>query len=355
MYLRYGDKQVLDDNYPAIQRWLAFLDSKSKDHVLEHYGAETWGFFADWVAPGRQIGGRWTNAVPKECDVFFNNCYAIENIAIAAKIAHILGKIDDAKHYDQEADLRRVAVDQRFYNKDREVYVNGEQAYQAIALLSDVCPVSRRPLLNAKLAQLIEEAQMGHLNTGVLGTFLMLQYLAKIHRDDLIDKMVGQRTFPGWGWMLDQGATTIGEQWGGRFSQVHTSFLSVNSWFIEGVGGIKPDESSPGYQHFIIRPAVVGDIASADTFFDSIHGRIANDWKVQDGRLRLDVIVPANTTATIYIPTTDAHTVTESGMSANQAAGVRAARNEKGLAVYDLVSGEYHFSARSVSNKSAVR
>jgi alpha-L-rhamnosidase len=346
MYCRYGDRQVLEETYPAIQRWLKFIDSKTQDHILQHYGPDMWGFFGDWVAPGRQLGGRWTNAVPRECDVFFNNCYTVYVIDLTARIADVLGKVDDAKRYREDAALRRAALDKKFFDIDRQQYVNGEQPYQAIALLSEVVPPERRPQVDAMLRMLILDAQKGHLNSGVLGTFFMFRYLQGHDHNDLIETMVNQETFPGWGWLLGQGATTIGEQWGGGFSQIHSSFLSVNSWFIEGAAGIQSDEGSPGYKHFFIRPAVVNDLTWVNAHFDSIRGRIVSGWKRGGGEISMDLVVPANTTATISIPTLDPTSVKESGAPAAKAVGVKRIVRARGGIVCDVEAGEYHFSAK---------
>ena len=343
LYLRYGDRRILEQSYPSIRKWIDFLDSESEGDLLRHYGDESLGFYADWVAPGRQIGGRWTNAVPKECDLFFNNCYFIHNIAIAGEIARVLGKEEDARRYDEEARKKRRAVHAAYYDVLREVYVNGEQAYQAISLWAGVIPDGQRAQLSNLLALLIVEGQKGHLNTGVLGTFFLLECLLQENRNDLIFQMVNQRTFPGWGWLLDQGATTIGEQWGGLASQIHSSFLSINSWFIEGIGGIRMDPDGPGYERITIRPAVVGDLTWANTSYDSIRGPIVSRWTIADGRFELEVEVPANTTATVHVPACGVEAVREGGRPAATAEGVASARLEGDRAVFEIGSGRYHF------------
>jgi alpha-L-rhamnosidase len=343
LYLRYGDKRILEQSYPSIRLWISFLNSKSKDHILQHYGDESLGFYADWVAPGRQLAGRWTNAVPKECDIFFNNCYFIHNVEVAARIARILGKEEDAQYYEEQVQLKRKAVHTKYYDPLREVYVNGEQAYQAMALLTGVIPEAQREKLSNLLALLITEAQKGHLNTGVLGTFFMFQHLLQANRNDLIFQMVNQRTYPGWGWLLENGATTIGEQWGGMASQIHSSFLSVNSWFIEGIGGIQVDPDMPGYKHIVIRPAIVGDLTWANVSYDSIRGPIVCAWKLVEGRFDIEVEIPANTTATVYLPVKKVEAVIEGTTPAPKAKGVRFIRLENGMAMFHVESGRYNF------------
>jgi alpha-L-rhamnosidase len=99
--------------------------------------------------------------------------------------------------------------------------------------------------------------------------------------------------------MLQRGASTIWENWSGG-SHIHDCLISIGSWFIQGVGGIRIDESSPGFRHFIIKPAVVGDLTFARTRYHSIHGQIAADWRIENGVRRLEVMVPPGTTATVH-------------------------------------------------------
>jgi alpha-L-rhamnosidase len=156
--------------------------------------------------------------------------------------------------------------------------------------------------------------------------------------------MANQQTYPGWRHMLDQGATTLWEQWDGQNSLLHSSFTSIGSWFIEGVAGIQLDPNQPGYKHFLIRPGIVGDLHWARGEFDSLYGKIRSEWKVSEGRLTLTVDIPANTSATVIVPTDNPASVTESGKPANEAHGVRFAGSVGNTASYDVGSGHYTFS-----------
>lgn len=180
-------------------------------------------------------------------------------------------------------------------------------------------------------------------DSGVLGTYFLLKSLTEAERSDLVYPLVNQRTYPGWGYMLDQGATTIWERWNGEESQNHTSFLSVGAWFIEGLAGIRPDPAAPGFKHFFIRPAVVGDLTFVRASYRSIRGPVASQWRIENGRFHLEVEVPAGSTATVYVPTRDRSAVRESGGPTEQADGVRFLRLENGAAVYQIDSGQYAF------------
>jgi len=207
-------------------------------------------------------------------------------------------------------------------------------------------PEDLRKIIFNKLEDGLLVKSHGHLDTGMLGTRFLIQYLMENDRNDLLYTVFNQKTYPGWGYMLSQGATTFWEQWNGYWSQIHSCFTSPGGWFYQGLAGIRPDESAPGFKKIIIKPAVVGDLAWVKARHDSPYGRIACDWRRDADRLTLDITIPANTTATAYIPAQDLAGVTESGKPAAQAAGVKYLRAEGGRALLLLESGSYHFKSR---------
>ncbi len=184
----------------------------------------------------------------------------------------------------------------------------------------------------------------------MLGTYFLLNYLMEIGRDDLLWLVVTQKDYPGWGYMLEQGATTWWEQWNGYWSQIHSCFTSLDGWFYQGLAGIRPDESGPGFKNIIIKPAVVGDLTWVKCYHDSPYGRIVSDWKREGRKLTMKVTIPANTTATIYVPADDAGSVSESGKPAANAGGVKFLRMETGVAVYAVGSGTYRLESHTLSN-----
>ncbi len=346
LYLHYDDLRVLEASYPAIQKWLAFLAAKEKNGLLAPYlcanqQSMDWSFLGDWNPPGR--GMLPDERVDDRSTYFFNNCYYIYSLQLASRIAAVLGKDEDALAYGERAETLKSTVHRQFFNPNSSTYVNGEQPYLAFPLLTGVVPKRGQAAVEANLERAIQVTQDGHLNSGILGTYFLLKYLTAQNRSDLIFEMANQRTFPGWGYMMDKGATTIWEQWHGDDAQIHSSFLSIGAWFIQGLGGIRVDENAPGFKHFFVKPAVVGDMTFARAEYRSIRGKIGTRWQVDSGRLSLEVTVPANTTATVYVPTNDPSGVTESGKPAEQSAGVKLLRTESGRSVYLVESGQYCF------------
>jgi hypothetical protein len=352
VYLHYGDRRILHESYPTMQRWIGFLQSKAKNHLLQKWGGE-WDFLGDWVPPGKgqNVGER----VDERSTWLFNNCYYCDSMATIAKIAKLLGKTDDAAAYSKEAEAIAHATHQEFLNADKNSYASGEQLYEAMPLLMGVVPESFQTPVMDRLEHEIAVVKNGHIDTGIHGTAYLLKLLLERNRNDLVFLMANQRTYPGWGNMLDQGATTLWEQWDGQNSRLHSSFVSIGSWFIEGIAGIRLDPRQPGYKHFMIRPSIVGDLRWARGEIDSLYGKITSEWKLSDGQLLLTVDVPPNTSATIYVPANDPASVMESGKPAGEAPGVKLVGTADLAAIYEVQSGHYAFSVRSLPSRSRTK
>lgn len=208
-----------------------------------------------------------------------------------------------------------------------------------------VTPEALQPDVMKRLEQEILVNKKGHIDTGTHGTYYLIKLLVERNRNDLIFQMANQRTYPGWGYMLDRSATTLWEQWDGQNSLLHSTFVSIGSWFLDGIAGIRLDPAQPGYKHFMIRPGIVGNLAWAKGEYDSPYGTIRSEWRLSDGRLILNIDVPPNTTATVVVPTDNPASVTESGQPVTMAASVHFVSAANGTAVYEVGSGHYQFSS----------
>jgi len=336
-YLYYGDRRNLERAYEPMVRYpTKFIDSFFPDGGVQPQGEVELG--SDWVAP--RVG---MQAPPG--NGLFVNCYRVYLMDLLAKSANALGKTDDAKRFgDRVADLK-ARIHTAFYKKNEKLYDSGRQLDQALPLALGIVPEAERENVQKALEDVILVKNKGHLDTGMLGTYFLLKSLRETGRNDLAFTMANQQDFPGWGYLLAQGATTFGEQWDGFWSQIHACYLSAGGWMSQGLAGILPDESGPGFKKIIIKPAIVGDLTWVKCSYDSIHGTIVSNWKRETGNLKLDVTIPINTTATVYVPAKDEASVTESGKPAAQAAGVKFLRMENGAAVYAVGSGFYQFQA----------
>lgn len=231
----------------------------------------------------------------------------------------------------------------------------GTQTAYVLALHFDLLPSSLRKAAASYLVEEIEERDW-HLSTGFLGTTYLCPVLTENGYANVAYRLLSNETCPSWGYMIEHGATTVWERWNswtednephepGMNSYNHYAFGAVGDWLYRFVGGIDTDPTQPGFQKILIRPRPGGALTYAKTSYQSVHGRIASDWRIQENALYLDVTIPANTTATVYVPATHSTIVTESGRSTERAQGVQFIGREDGAMVFAVGSGEYHFVA----------
>jgi alpha-L-rhamnosidase len=300
MYVQYGDRAVLEANYPMIQKWLGYLASETTDGLLLDHkshamGMQAWNFLGDWLTPKGSLRG---SLPPVQ---LINTTHYLYQLQLASRIAAVLGKRADASEYDTRAAAVSTAIHRRFFNAGDNSYTNGDSVQEAFPLLTGVVPPELRQAVMKKLEDTILVQNGGHLDTGMHGTYFVMKYLMEADRNDLIYEMTNRTDYPGWGYTLANGATTSWESWTGQ-SHIHDTLISIGAWFIEGVGGIRADEESPGFKHFFVKPAVVGDLTFATAKYRSIRGDVVSDWRIEDGIFRLSVTVPPGATATVIVP-----------------------------------------------------
>lgn len=298
-YLQYGDRTILEENFDAVRGYCEYLDRRSTNDVLRAWGTG-FHFLGDWVPPGRGMDTQ--NWPTREMAEFFCNCYRVYLWQTVERIAAALGRTNEVEHARQRAQSIRAATHGAFYDPTHQRYVADEQIYYAFPLWVGVTPESERAAVQANLFRCLQEKCQGHLDTGMLGTLFLIEYLSEIGRDDLVLDIYQKRTYPSWGYMIEQGATTMWEQWNGFWSQIHSCFTSADNWLYRGLAGIRPDPSQPGFKHIILRPAIVGDLTWVNAHYDCLYGRIACRWQRSGRDVTVEVTVPPNTTATVIVP-----------------------------------------------------
>jgi alpha-L-rhamnosidase len=322
-----------------------FLATNCQSNVLQWFPGPKnivqpeWSFLGDWVYPGHHQA---PNGHDPET-LFMNNCYYLHTLKTAARIAHALGHPEDAARFQSQADAAATSIQRAFWDPQAKSYPGERQTTPASALFSGLPPADVRPVVADQLAERVLKKH--HLDTGILGTYFMIEALTAEDRCDLVDCVANTTEPPGWGAMLALGATCIWEQWDGDNSRCHSSYLSIGAWFIKGILGLRPDPEKPGFRHFIVKPGLYEKLGYARGEYNTLYGKITCAWKVDAGHFTLDLIIPANTSATIFLPSSDSMTVTESGQPLDKADGVRFLRMEGNRAVLEAGSGSYHFDS----------
>ncbi len=325
-YLFYADEQVLRDQYGVMAKYVAYLGSRAKGHILSHG-------LGDWYAPDS------STPLPLVATATY-----YWDVTMLARTARQLGKDAEAAKYDALAAEIRTAFNEKFYDAAAKKYGSGSQTSQAMPLVVGLAPESDRAGIVAALVARVK-ADGVRVTAGDVGHRFLLRALADAGRSDVICAIHGHDDAPGYGFQLKLGKTTLTEGWDGGSSQNHCMLGHLQEWFYHDLAGIRPDPAAPGFKAFAIKPAIVDGIPWAKATYDSVHGPIASAWRRDGDALTLEVTVPPNTTATVYVPAREGAEVTESGRPAKEAEGVTAVSREEGFAVCKVGAGKYVFRA----------
>lgn len=310
IYRAYGDKKILRDNYAAMQKWIDFLVSTSKDYIRPDVG------YGDWLQPYAPRG-------KSDCSKhFIGTAYFVRDVDIVAKVAKILGKDADAKKYAELAGRVRGAFCRR-YLKAGAVLEGDCQTSYLLALAFDILPENLRAQALANLVKAIERADW-HLRTGFVGTPLLNPVLTRFGRSDIAYKLLLKETYPSWLFSINQGATTMWELWNSYshkdgFGDVnmnsfnHYAYGAIGQWLYKDVGGLWNDENNPGYKNIIFAPNPTRDLSFASVSLQTPYGRASSLWQRTDSVLVWTVVVPPNATGTIKIPTDNVSSVRVNG------------------------------------------
>ncbi|HTI99149.1 MAG TPA: family 78 glycoside hydrolase catalytic domain [Dongiaceae bacterium] len=346
MYQTYGNTRLAERFYTDMQSHLQHYAATAKNFIGQS------GSYGDWLAVDTSTPGNLVSTA------FYAGC-----AGEMAELAAALGKTNDAIMYRALFTNIFNAFQENYVSADGTVGSGSESGY-VIALYFDLLTPAQQTQVAAKLAAAVQ-AQNGHPSTGMVATHWLLPMLARVGRSDLAYAMLAKTNYPSWGYCLNLGATTIWEHWASvnadgtvntnvynypMNSLNHANLGTCAEWFHSGILGI--DALQPGFQKISINPQPGGGLTWASGYYDSIHGRITSAWTNTATSFNLSVSVPANTTAEVHIPTTNAAAITESGLPAANAPGVTCLSSSNHVAVYLVGGGSYDFS--SPINRSLV-
>ncbi|NLX71030.1 MAG: family 78 glycoside hydrolase catalytic domain [Clostridiales bacterium] len=331
IYLYCGDKTILEDMYPNMKKYVDFMSTMATDDILE-FG------LGDWCPP---TGGPADHKCPVKVT---STAYYYVNAVILAKIANIIGEKGDAEKYAQLAERIRNAFRREFFNPDTGQVISDSQTSLSCALYQGLVDDDEKDKVLALLVEQVEKTDR-HIDCGILGAKYIMNVLTDLGRVDLAYDMATQITFPGWGYWIAQGATTLWETWLGDASRNHHMFSDISAWFYKGLAGINPDPEAPGFKNIVFKPNPVGDLKWVSAWHESMYGRISCSWAVEEDRFVLEVSIPPNSTSTVYIPASDPDSIKENGqpLANHRYIQIKEYRNGRGILL--LASGEYRFTS----------
>jgi len=328
-----GDVELLRRHYGAMQRYVAYLGSRSRNFIVS-YG------LGDWYDLGpKPPGVAQLTPVALTATAFY-----YEDAVVLTRIARLLGYADDAAKHEALAQKIGEAFNHEFYDSATHQYAQGSQCANSMPLaMGIVSPADRAAVLNAVVQDVARHGNA--LTAGDVGYRYLLRALAEGGRSDVIYAMNNQSDRPGYGYQLERGATSLTEAWDAEpdSSQNHFMLGHIVEWFYHDLAGIGMDTSLPAFKKIIIKPATPGDLAWVKASYESLYGRIESGWNINKGSFTLTATIPPNSTGIVYVPAKAGAEVTEGGRPAGQALGVKFLRWEDGAAVYEVSSGRYSF------------
>jgi alpha-L-rhamnosidase len=350
-YKNYGDKQVLADSYSADKAWLDFLAANTSDDLLQPYNINYnsgGNFLGDWAEPyqkGDRLKGKEFGTTREA--LLFNNCVYAMNLSTFIKIAKVLGRTNDTAIYGKRLDDLKTQVQASFFNPARDVYMDSRQIHLAFPMYAGITPDDVRPAVYANFENEIQDGRP-YLDMGSSGLPILLKFLIEdAEQNGFLYTVLSKTNEPSYGYFLSRGETTWPEYWDDNCaSRIHTCYTGIAAWFLKGLGGIREDPDCYGYQSFIIKPAMVGDLRYAEAQIESLYGTITSHWEKKNGLIYLNVTIPDNSTAMVYVPATDKKNVTENGVAASNATGVTFNTMAGAYAVFRVQSGSYQFVSK---------
>ncbi|OOQ60847.1 alpha-L-rhamnosidase [Mucilaginibacter pedocola] len=346
MYVAYGDKQVLANQYASMKAWVDFMKNRAKDDLWN-----TGFHFGDWLFYSVNDDTDGTSAVTDK--YLIAQCFYAYSTQLLINAAQVLGKTDDYEAYGKNLKRIKEAFMREYVTANGRM-VSGTQTAYVLALNFDMLPEELRQQAATRLANNVK-AYGDHLTTGFLGTPYLCQVLSRFGYTDVAYKLLLQDTYPSWLYPVKMGATTIWERWDGikpdktfetptMNSFNHYSYGAIGDWMYRTMVGLDTYNDAPGYKHIKIMPHPGGGFSNASASLLTYYGKASAAWAISNGQLTLDVTVPVNTTASVYIPAKDAASVTDDGQPLKSGKPFQPTYGQESYVLVELGSGTYHYT-----------
>lgn len=339
VYEAYGDKQILEEQYPSMKSWVSLIESKANNYLWDK------GFhFGDWLYYSEPSS---LTVKPAHTDVdLLATAFFAHSTKIMEKTATVLGKLKDAERYAAQFRKIQQAFQDEYLTKNGRLTSHSQTAY-VIAIAFDLLPPSLKKNALERLVDIIR-MRKNHISTGFLGTPHICFVLSENGYLDVAYELLLQETYPSWLYPVKKGATTIWERWDGirpdgRFQSAdmnsfnHYAYGAIGDWMYRTIAGINSDPQYPGYRHIIINPRPKLPINAAKASLKTLYGKIGTNWNIKNNQFALEVEIPTNTIASVHLPNIDVATVK------SMVEVLEAEQNGK-VVVAKVGSGKYQFN-----------
>jgi alpha-L-rhamnosidase len=282
LYQYYGDTDILNENYEAIKRYVDYLGTRTKD------GIQTIGL------------GDWVSITKTPVEITSTGYYYYDALTLS-KMAGILGKAGDRETYGTLAEKIKTIFNSTFLNQNDNKYNTQTQTALSCALYQGLAPKQATEQTVTDLIKQIELKNF-HPDFGLLGSKYVFNALHSSGNDEIAFKMLNSTEYPGWGNWIAKGATSLWEDWQGANSLNHIFLGDFTSWYFKALGGLNIDPENPGFDSFVLKPAFIEQLSFVKCNYNSVNGNIISNWKMENGLINWQVVIPANTQAKLVIP-----------------------------------------------------
>jgi len=345
MFQVYGDREFLENQYPSMKAWVEYIRAKSGDSFIWKGGSK----YGDWLFYHPPVNNHSEPDGFTEHD-FIATAFFAYSADLLARSARELGKTDDERTYTELYNKIKNVFVREYVTPAGRVGTNSQTSY-VLALMFDLLPEDLRPNAARFLVEDIK-SRRNHLSTGFLGTPFLCHVLTQNGYNDVAYDLLLQETYPSWLYPVKMGATTIWERWDGQKTDStfqdpgmnsfnHYAYGAIGDWMYRLSAGI--GNASPGYKEIMIQPSLTKKLSFSKASFESPYGTIASGWERKDGKVLLNVRIPANTKATICLPVKSADMVSVNGMALSSSPGLTNILIKGDKVLVDSGSGEYLF------------
>jgi len=345
MYLAYGDRKILEDQYNSMKAWIGYMEKESKNYLWN-----TGFHFGDWLfyRPFDDNDGR--SAVTDK--YMIAQCFFANSVQIMINTAKVLAKNDDVTKYTELLKNLKEAFAKEYLTPNGRLVSSTQTAY-VLALNFDMLPGDLREQAVQKLVDNIKSYN-NHLTTGFLGTPYLCHVLSRFGKTDVAFSLLMQESYPSWLYPVKMGATTIWERWNGirpdstfepasMNSFNHYAYGAIGDWMYQVVAGLDTYDDGPGYKHIKIQPHIGGGLTNASASLQTYYGKASSGWKIEGDKIIMDIEIPANTTATVFVPASNKEAITENGNAVSSSKDLQVTGTENGYVILKVNSGKYHF------------
>lgn len=358
LYNQFGDIRPVQRHYAAMKKWMQYMqDRYMKDHIV------TKDKYGDWCVPPENLQLIHAKDSTRLTDgKLIATAYYYKLLSYMQRFAVMLEKKEDAAAFEALAVRMKNAFQQKFYNEKLKQYDNNTVTANLLPLYFGITPDSLKQAIAEKIRYKIHVENHGHTSAGLIGAQWQMRGLTELGYIDLAYTLASNTTYPSWGYMAANGATTIWELWNGNTadpgmnSQNHVMMLGdLLVWYYENLAGIRTHKTDVAFKKIIMKPAIPAGLDFVKASYKSMHGMISSHWKNSIDKFEWMITIPANTSATVHIPASNAEEITESGKPISQAAGLKFIKMENGAAVIEIPSGSYSFTRDKKWKKGIVK